>query len=37
MAAPAPTSPFVMHGAREAFAAGLTRIEDAEKFIGRAD
>lgn len=36
MAAPAPTSPFVMHGAREAFAAGLTHIEEQVRSIEQA-
>jgi hypothetical protein len=33
MAAPAPTSPFVMHGARDALAAGLAHIEEQVRSI----
>lgn len=33
MAAPAPPSPFVMHGARDAFEAGLTHIEEQVRSI----
>lgn len=36
MAAPALTSPFVMHGARDAFAAGLTHIEEQVRSIEQA-
>lgn len=36
MAAPAPGSPFVMHGARDAFAAGLTHIEEQVRSIEQA-
>lgn len=36
MAAPASASPFVMHGARDAFAAGLTHIEEQVRSIEQA-
>ncbi|MCC6764971.1 MAG: abortive infection family protein [Deltaproteobacteria bacterium] len=36
MAAPAPAAPFVMHGSREAFAAGLTHIEEQVRSIEQA-
>jgi len=36
MATPAPMSPFVMHGARDAFAAGLTHIEEQVRSIEQA-
>ena len=36
MAAPAPATPFVMHGARDAFAAGLTHIEEQVRSIEQA-
>jgi hypothetical protein len=36
MAAPAPSTPFLMHGARDAFAAGLTHIEEQVRSIEQA-